>query len=297
MSAGPGDVPASASLEPREILARSGSSFLTGFLCLDAARRAGMGAIYAFCRVVDDAVDEAGDPEIARRHLGFWRDELAAAVAGAPSTPVGRSLHAAMQRFGVPAEPLAELIDGVAMDVAPRPFADESELHRYCHCVAAAVGLACLPVLGATSAGAREYADALGHALQRTNILRDLRGDAEQGRCYVPRTWLEECGVKAAWLQGRGPDDAYGERGPVARLCARLADDAAQHFARASAALRVLPRRERRALVPARIMGAVYSRLLAKLGARGGELRGPRVRIGRATKLVLALTVLSGAHA
>lgn len=297
MSVGPGDVPTSASLEPREILARSGSSFLTGFLCLDAARRAGMSAVYAFCRVVDDAVDDSADPTMAGRHLAFWRDELAAAVAGAPRTPVGRSLHAAMQRFGVPAGPLTELIDGVAMDVAPRPFADESELHRYCHCVAAAVGLACLPVLGATSAGAREYADALGHALQRTNILRDLRGDCEQGRCYVPRRWLEECGVDLPWLQGRGPDAVYAAGGPVARLCSRLVGDASGHFARARAALQALPRRERRALVPARIMGAVYARLLAKLRARGGELRGARVRVGRGTKLVLALGVLGGVRA
>jgi phytoene synthase len=297
VSVGSGDVPASASLEPREILARSGSSFLTGFLCLDAARRAGMGAIYAFCRVVDDAVDEAGDAETASRHLGFWRDELTAAVAGTARTPVGRSLHAAMQRFGVPAGPLAELIDGVAMDVVPRPFADEPELHRYCHCVAAAVGFACLPVLGATSTGAHEYADALGHALQRTNILRDLRGDCEQGRCYVPRRWLAECGVDVSWLQGRGPDAVYGAGGPVARLCARLAGDASRHFARATAALQALPRRERRALVPARIMGAVYARLLAKLQARGGELRGARVRVGRGTKLALALGVLGGVRA
>jgi phytoene/squalene synthetase len=286
--------PASAALRPETIVAHSGSNFLTGFVCLDPARRAGMTAIYAFCRVADDAVDEAPDALTGERHLAFWRGELAAAAAGAATTPVGAAVQAAMQRFGVPAGPLGDLLDGVATDLSPRPFADDAELHRYCYRVAAAVGLACLPVLGATSDGAREFADALGHALQRTNILRDLRGDAEQGRCYVPAPWLAAAGVRLDWLAGRGPDSAYEAGGPVAGVCERLAVAASEQFARARAALRALPRRERRALVPARIMGAVYGELLVKLRARGGELRGGRVRVPRARKLWLALQVLGG---
>lgn len=289
--------PAAARLSPAEITARSGSNFLTGFVCLDPARRAGMTTIYAFCRVADDAVDEAPDAATGERHLAFWRAELAAASAGRATTPVGRAVQEAMVRFGVPAAPLADLLDGVATDLTPRPFAEEQELHRYCYRVAAAVGLACLPVLGATSAGAREFADALGHALQRTNILRDLRGDAEEGRCYVPQPWLEAEAVPIDWLRGRGPDGAYAENGPVARVCARLAADAARQFARATAALRTLPRAERRALVPARIMGAVYGELLVRLRCRGGELRGERVRVGRGRKLWLALQVLAGVRA
>jgi len=289
--------PPGARLSPAEITTRSGSNFLTGFVCLDADRRAGMTAIYAFCRVADDAVDEAPDPATGAGHLAFWRDELAAAAAGRATTPVGQAVQAAMQRFGVPAGPLGDLLDGVAMDLAPKPVADDAELHRYCYRVAAAVGLACLPVLGATSAGAREFADALGHALQRTNILRDLRGDAEGGRCYVPATWLAAAGVAREWLRGEGPDAAFAPGGPVAQVCGRLAEAAAAQFARAHAALRALPRAERRALVPARIMGAVYGELLVRLRQCQGDLRGPRVRVGRGRKLWLALQVLAGVRA
>lgn len=289
--------PAAARLSPAEITARSGSNFLTGFACLDPERRAGMTAIYAFCRVADDAVDEAPDVATGERHLAFWRAELAAARAGRAATPVGQAVQAAMARFGVPSAPLDDLLDGVATDLAPHPFADEGELHRYCYRVAAAVGLACLPVLGATSAGAREFADALGHALQRTNILRDLRPDAEEGRCYVPRPWLAAEGIPFDWLCGRGPDAAYAPGGPLARLAARLAAAAREQFTRAATALRGLPRAERRALVPARIMGAVYAELLLRLQRRGGELRGARVRVGRGRKLWLALQVLAGVRA
>jgi phytoene synthase len=256
-----------------------------------------MTAIYAFCRVADDAVDEARDVATGERHLAFWRAELSAACAGRATTPVGQAVQAAMQRFGVPAGMLGDLLDGVATDLAPRPFADEQELHRYCHRVAAAVGLACLPVLGATSAGAREFADALGHALQRTNILRDLRTDAEAGRCYVPQPWLAAAGVAVPWLRGDGPPGAFAPDGPLARVCERIAGDAAGHFARAQAALRSLARAERRALVPARIMGAVYGDLLARLRARGGDVRAARLRVGRGRKLWLALQVVAGVRA
>ncbi len=291
------DAPPASRLSPAEVTGRSGSNFLAGFVCLDAQRAAGMTAIYAFCRVVDDAVDEAPDAATGERHLAFWRAELAAAAAGAATTPVGRAVQQAMQRFGVPAAPLGELLDGVATDLAPCAFTDEQQLHGYCHRVAAAVGLACLPVLGADSAGGRAFAHALGHALQRTNILRDLRGDAAAGRCYVPRPWLDDDGVDAAWLRGDGPATAYAPGGPVARLCARLAAAARSHFTDAARTLQALPRAQRRALVPARIMGAIYRELLAQLERRRGDLCAPRARVGRGRKAWLALQVLGGVRA
>jgi phytoene/squalene synthetase len=289
--------PPAAELRPEAIAARSGSNFLAGFIGLDAERRAGMTAIYAFCRVADDAVDEAPDPATGASHLDFWRQELAAAATGSATTPVGRALAVTMQRFGVAAAPLHDLLAGVATDLAPRPFADEAELHRYCYRVAAAVGLACLPVLGADSVGARAFADALGHALQRTNILRDLRTDAVDGRCYVPAPWLTADGVTIAMLTGDGPAAAYAPDGPCARLCGRLATAARAEFARAHRELAALPRRERRALIPPRIMGAVYTALLQRLERRSGELRGERVRVGRGHKAWLALQVWLGVRA
>jgi phytoene synthase len=290
-------VPAGARLRPAEIAARSRSNFLAGFLCLDGPRRAGMTAIYAFCRVADDAVDDAPDPATARAHLAFWRGELEAAAGGAATTPVGQALQATMQRFGLGPEPLRDLLDGVAMDLEPRGTADEHELWLYCRRVASAVGFACLPVLGVAEPAGRTFADHLGLALQCTNILRDLRADAVAGRIYVPRTWLAECGVDAAWLRGDGPATAYAVGGPIDALRQRCVTRARAEFAAARAALRSLPRRSRRALVPARIMGAVYAELLRRLAAAGWDLRGPKVRVGRPRKLWLALQVFAGLRA
>lgn len=289
--------PPGALLAPEDVLERSGSNFRTAFVCLDAPRRAGMTAIYAFCRVADDAADDTPDPATGLAHLSFWRDELHAAAAGRARTPVGRALSVAMTEFGMPAEPLDALIDGVTLDLEPRGFADEPALRRYCDCVASAVGRACLPVLGAEGEVAVRFADALGQALQFTNILRDLRSDAEAGRVYVPRTWLSQCGVDPTWLLGNGPVEAYRDDGPVATLRARLATTATAEFAAARAALRALPFRARRALVPARVMGAVYGNLLARLSRQGGRLPAARVRVPSTVKLIVALQVFGGARA
>jgi phytoene synthase len=290
-------LPPAASLPPGEVLARSGSNFTAGFLCLDPDRRAGMTAIYAFCRAADDAVDDAPDAATARQHLEFWRTELRAATVGTATSAVGQALQQTMRTFGPIADPLHALLDGVAMDLPPQSCPDEAQLRRYCWCVAAAVGRACLPVLGATGPIAERYADALGIALQFTNILRDLAADADAGRCYVPRDWLAEANVDPAWLSGAGPAAAYAPGGPVAMLCRRWEHAARAEFDAAAAALRELPLRARRALTPARIMGAVYERLLVRLGQRGGDLRVGRVRVPRHTKMLLAFAVLAGIKA
>jgi phytoene synthase len=289
--------PSAASLRPEEIAARSGSNFLTGFLCLDQRRRAGMTTIYAFCRVADDAVDEAPDRATATAHLQFWRHELEAAAGGAAATPVGAALQATMRQFGLQKQPLQDLLDGVAMDLEPRGFADEDELRLYCRRVASAVGLACLPVLGVAEPAGAVFADRLGQALQFTNILRDLRVDAEIGRVYVPRTWLTDSAVDAAWLGGRGPDDAYAAGGPIDTLRRRFVDVARAEFAAARTALRSLPRGSRRALVPARIMGAIYGELLRRLARGDADLRGPKVRVPKLQKTWLALSVFAGVRA
>lgn len=289
-------LPPDADVEPAVITSRSGSNLIAGFACLDAERRDAMVAIYAFCRVVDDAVDDAPDADVGRKRLAFWRDELAATEGGAPRSPVGRALQQARQRFDVPQEPLQELVEGCAMDLEPG-IEDADELHLYCHRVASAVGLACLHVFGATSDGAQRFAKALGQALQHTNILRDLRSDADIGRTYVPRSWLNELSIDPQWLRGDGPADAYRKGGPIATVCERLASIARKQFVNARNELRALSRRERRALVTARIMGAVYGDLLRRLQARRGNILKPRARVPRLRKLWLALLVWSGVRA
>ncbi len=282
--------PAAAGLGAGEIAVRSQSNFLVSFLFLSAERRRGLAAVYAFCRVADDAVDEAVDAAVAEQGVAFWRRELEAAADGTPVTAVGRELQAAMRAFGVPAAPLHALLDGVQRDVRPAGCADLAELEDYCRKVASAVGLACLPVFGVAGATAERYADRLGLALQLTNVLRDLRPDAEQGRVYVPRDWLQACGVAPEWLR-RTPPTA---RPALAALTRRLHDEAERRFDEATAALRELPRRDRRRLLPARVMGAVYRAILRRLRARGGDLDAPRVRLSKATKLWLACRTALG---
>lgn len=304
-AAHPAQVAVVADLAPAEIAARSGSNFLIGFACLGRERRAGMTAIYAFCRVADDAVDDAPDAAEARAALQFWRDELDRAAAGAtaadrsdgerPRTGVGRALRDTFARFGGGPAPLHALLDGMAMDLDAATFADLPRLLVYCDRVASAVGLACLPVLGADGDLAEDYAVQLGRALQLTNVLRDLAADARVGRRYVPADRLAAHGVDPTWLDGSGPAHVYAPGGPVERLCRDLADAAAAHFAGATALLRRMPRRTRRRLMPARIMGAVYGDLLRRLRRRGGAIGGARVRVPKPRKLWLLCRTICGA--
>lgn len=277
--------PPAASLEPAAIARQSRSSFLAAFVFLAAERRRGLEAIYAFCRAVDDAADDARDPAQAETWLGFWEAELDAAVAGRPSTPTGRAIQAAMGCFGVDPEHLRAVIRGVRMDAAPVVFESLADLDEYCHLVASAVGLACLPVFGASGPEADDYARKLGLALQLTNVLRDIAEDARLGRIYLPREALARHGVDPAWLDGRGPAHAYAAGGPVEAL---VQDLSAQAAARFEAAAQALPRGQERALRPARAMAAVYARLLVLVRRRGGRIdQGGRLRVTRLRKILI----------
>jgi 15-cis-phytoene synthase len=287
-------VPPDAGLDPEGITSQSGSNFLAGFVCLDARRRKGMTVVYAFCRVVDDAVDESPDTATARGRLTFWHEELMSCEHGQPRTKVGLALQQSIREFGVPVKALEDLVAGCAMDLSPDGISDQAELELYCYRVASAVGLACLPILGATSDGAKRFAHALGQALQFTNVLRDLRGDAEIGRCYVPKTWLDEFEITSSDLLGTGDARHYVAGGGATQICDRLAATARSHFAKVRAELLQLPRKERRALVAARIMGAIYGDLLGRLERRGGVLLVPRIRVPRRRKLWLAVSVWLG---
>ncbi len=280
-------VPKAAALSPEEITRRSKSNFLLSFAFLEPHRRRGLSAVYAWCRAVDDAVDDSENPEQGQRQLEFWREEFARVSSGSPQTQTGAALQRTVREFGVDPAHLREILDGVAMDLEGTAFADLAELEAYCHKVASAVGLACLPVFGASGAGAERYAQRLGLALQLTNILRDLRSDALEGRVYAPTDHLARAEVDVAWLRGSGPPEAYADGAPVARLVEALAAVARERFAEAALAL---PAESRRALLPAEIMGAIYFDLLRRVERRGGRIdRGGRLRVPRWRKLSLAL--------
>lgn len=261
------------------------------FAFLGKERRRGLTAVYAFCRVVDDAVDDCADLADGADRLGRWRDELAAVYDGEPSTEVGRALQLAARRFGIPRQALEDVVEGMAMDLEPQTYPTPEALERYCYHAASAVGLACLPVFGARGAAAEGYAQQLGQALQWTNILRDVREDAEGGRVYLPQDWVGEFGLSLDDLAGRGAAATYERGGPADGLHARCVERARGYFGAARAQR---PPEFRRELLPARIMGAVYGDLLDRLEQRGGDVRLPRVRVGRRRKLWLAMRTWLG---
>ena len=249
------------------IVRASRSSFHHAFRLLAPERRRGLEALYAFCRVVDDAADEAADPVTA---VAEWRDELSRALAGAPTRPVSIALADAVRRFGIPPLHLTEIIDGVSMDLERCRYETFDELRRYCYHVAAAVGLAALPIFGCRDPQSRVYGEALGIALQLTNILRDIPEDAERGRIYLPLEDLRRFGYRERDLLTHTRNAAF--RALIAHECARAAE--LFRVARTS-----LPRRDRAALAPAEGMRLVYRRLLARIAARPDAVFGPRVSV------------------
>ncbi len=280
-------MPTAARLSPERIARSSGSSFLVSFFFMAPGRRRALLAIYAFCRVVDDAVDllpREGHGEAEARLL-FWERELSDAFAGEPRTPLGFALHRASLRFGLEEAPLRELCEGVRMDLDPRPFERFEDLAGYMRKVASAVGVACLPVFGADRTKAVPYADALGLALQYTNILRDLAEDTEAGRCYLPKEVLEEHGLRAAEIRPDSLKDP-GKRETIASLLEAEVARARELYLRAD---RLLPPEEFRALRPARIMRRIYGDLLERIARRGpAVLEPPRERVPFHRKLFLA---------
>jgi presqualene diphosphate synthase len=262
------------------IVRAAGTSFYRGMRVLPPDRRHAMYAIYAFCRIVDDIADEPGDLAEKLPRLAAWRARIAGLYRGEADGPVTRVLVAAVQRFGLHEQDFIAVIDGMQMDaetviVAP----DLATLDLYCDRVAAAVGRLSVRAFGDASAAADRVAHALGRALQLTNILRDLREDAERGRLYLPREYLEAAGVPL------DPDAALASP-RLGEVCARVASLAHGYFAEARAAMAEC---DRRAMKPARLMGATYAAILSRLEQRGWVRLDERAGLAGWKKLWLAL--------
>jgi|BEDMetMinimDraft_2_1075160.scaffolds.fasta_scaffold01785_3 squalene synthase HpnD len=238
----------------------AGTSFYQGMRILPPPRRAAMYAIYAFCREVDDIADEADTLERKRQGLTRWRERVGAFYRGEGDDPVTRILAWASRTYELRAADFLAIIDGMEMDaegpiIAP-PLAT---LLLYCDRVAGAVGRLAVRVFGDASASADRVAAALGEALQLTNILRDLAEDAARGRLYLPAEWLAAEGVPA--------DPAAALTAPgLPRVTRRMAERAAERFAEAERWMAVC---DRRAMRPARLMGATYHALLERLLQQG----------------------------
>lgn len=273
---------AQADLDYVEALVRAaGTSFYRGMRVLPPDRRHAMYAIYAFCRIVDDIADAPGELAAKLPALDEWRGRIAAVYRGEEAQEaVTRVLTRAVATFRLRQADFAAIIDGMQMDAGePIVAPDLATLDLYCDRVAAAVGRLSVRAFGDTSADADAVAHALGRALQYTNILRDVVEDAERGRLYLPREWLSEAGVPL------DPNAALGHPGlPV--VCARLAKIAHAEFTRAQVAMR---RCDSRAMRPARLMGASYAAILARLERRGWDALDRAVPVPKWQKLWIAL--------
>ncbi len=263
------------------ITRRSASNLALAFVLLPRPRRAAMNALYAFCREVDDVADDTARPVPERRQaLAAWREDIRLACAGdEPRLPVSRELRPFIHLHRLPFELFDEIVAGCEMDLELTRYPDWPQLELYCHRVASAVGLLSIRIFGCRHPHSAAYAEALGRAFQLTNILRDVREDAARGRIYLPQTELDRFGVPAEdLLAGR-----YSER--FRALADAVAARARAYYREAAARL---PAEDRRALIAAELMGAVYWRLLEHLAAREFRvLDGPRARLSRATKLWL----------
>ena len=259
-----------ADLAAVERLVRAaGTSFYRGMRVLPPDRRLAMYAIYAFCRAVDDIADEETPFADRLPRLDAWRTRIGALYAGAADDPITRVLLPAVQHFTLRQQDFLAVIDGMQMDAETVILAPSlGALDTYCDLVASAVGRLSVRAFGDASPAADRVAFHLGRALQLTNILRDLAEDATRGRLYLPHEWLDEAGVP------RDPQAALRAPG-LDRVCRRTAELAHGHFRDAHAAM---AESDRRAMKPARLMGATYAALLARLERTGWA--HPEIRVG-----------------
>jgi phytoene synthase len=260
----------------------SGSSFYYAFLFLPAPRRAAITAFYAFCREVDDVVDEMVDAGVAATKLAWWNGEVAQAFAGQPSHPVMKALIPHVANYGIEARHLHAVIEGCQMDLEQTRYLDFPNLQRYCHLVAGEVGEVAARIFGQTDTGTTQYAHALGQALQLTNIIRDVGEDALRGRIYLPVSELQRFDVKAHEILKR----TYSER-----FTALMQFQAQRAHGLYDQALALLPAVDRRAQKPGLMMASIYRTLLREIESENFQVLHQRIKLTPARKLWLAWKV------
>jgi 15-cis-phytoene synthase len=263
--------------------AGSGSSFYYAFLFLPPPRRAAITAFYAFCREVDDVVDDMQDPSVAATKLQWWRNEVAQSYAGQPSHPVMKALMPCAPAFAIEAPHLNAVIEGCQTDLEQTRFLDYPGLARYCHLVAGVVGEVAASIFGRTEDGTVAYAHRLGLAMQLTNIIRDVGEDARRGRIYLPMSELQRFDVKASELLKREAPWGYSER-----FDALMRFQAARAHATFDEAMALLPEADRVAQKPGLMMANIYRTLLREIESQGFQVLHQRTSLTPLRKLWIA---------
>jgi phytoene synthase len=263
---------------------RSGSSFYYAFLFLPPPRRAAITAFYAFCREVDDVVDEVSDPGVAATKLAWWRSEVAASFEGRPTHPVMQALMPHAVAYDITVAHLAAVIDGCEMDLTQTRYIDFPTLAHYCHRVASVVGEVAANIFGRTEEATVAYAHKLGLAMQLTNIIRDVGDDARRGRIYLPISELQQFDVKAHELLRTAPPYAYGERFDA--LMRFQAERAHRCYDEAVA---LLPEADRQAQKPGLMMANIYRTLLREIEGERFQVLHQRISLTPLRKLWIAM--------
>ncbi|RFC35684.1 MAG: farnesyl-diphosphate farnesyltransferase [Candidatus Nitrotoga sp. SPKER] len=259
--------------------AQSGSSFYYSFMFLPPDKRRAITALYAFCREVDDVVDESSDENVARTTLAWWHTEVTTIYTGTPQHPVTRALIPVVKQYNLPQEHFHEIIDGMEMDLQQHQYADFKALQQYCYRVASVVGLLAAEIFGYTDRNTLKYAHDLGLAFQLTNIIRDVGEDARRGRIYLPLGELALFGVHVNDILDNKESEGFQ------KLMQFQIDRAQRYYQRA---FEQLPAVDRKAQRTGLIMAAIYRATLEEIVASGCHVLKERVSLTPLRKLWLA---------
>ncbi len=261
--------------------ASSGSSFYYSFMALAENQRRAIIALYAFCREVDDVVDNPGEDQIKHVKLQWWRTEINHLFAGQPQHPVSRALMPILEQFDLPEEYFLEIIDGMEMDLQQQRYESFKSLSLYCYRVAGVVGLMAAEIFGYEDRRTLKYARDLGMAFQLTNILRDVHEDAQLGRIYLPAEDLQRFSVSEKDILGGHTSQNFQQ------LMQFECDRAKQYY---HSAFEYLPEQDRFNQRCGLIMAAIYRAVLDKMEKNHFPVLDGRVRLSNGHKLWLALT-------
>ncbi|WP_409267443.1 presqualene diphosphate synthase HpnD [Massilia sp. BHUDP2] len=258
---------------------QSGSSFYYSFLFLPPERRRAITALYAFCREVDDTVDETSDASVARIKLAWWRTEVSAMYKGSPTHPVTQALQPHVATYKLEEQHLQAIIDGMEMDLDQSRYLDFAGLQKYCWRVAGVVGILSASIFGYTRPETLAYAEKLGLAFQLTNIIRDVGDDARKGRIYIPVNELQQFNVTAADILNFRHSEKF-------EALMRFQNERAQRTY--DEALALLPKEDRRAQRPGLMMAAIYRTLLDEIARDNFQVLNQRISLTPLRKLWLA---------
>lgn len=248
----------------RQKAAESRSSFLSGFRFLPQAQQDAMTALYAYCRELDDVVDDCTDVQTAQITLNWWRADLDKVFSDGlmPEHPVNQALKQIAPQFELPQSEFAELIDGMQMDLNQARYASFDQLKLYCRRVAGVVGCLIARILGFTHPQTLAYADKMGLALQLTNIIRDVGEDARNGRIYLPAEELQRFNVPAGVIMRYQPDDAFKK---LMDFQIRRARETYRE------AVALLPAEDKKSQKVGLVMAAIYYALLNEIERDGAQ--------------------------